>query len=207
MYLQRNKCLKINFILIGSSTYIGRRNKMCTVEPIRSKKDIKKVEKILEAQSKRNLLLFVMGINFGLRITDILSLNVGDVKDKNFIELYEKKTGKYKKIPVNSRLKPMFDEYTKGRKINEPLFLSYRNKRLDRITSYNIIKEACRLAGLEEVVGTHTMRKTFGYHHYKKYNDVALLQKIFNHSSLAITLRYIGIDQEEIYFSYSNFIL
>lgn len=180
---------------------------MCTVEPIRSKKDIKKVEKILEAQSKRNLLLFVMGINFGLRITDILSLNVGDVKDKNFIELYEKKTGKYKKIPVNSRLKPMFDEYTKGRKINEPLFLSYRNKRLDRITSYNIIKEACRLAGLEEVVGTHTMRKTFGYHHYKKYNDVALLQKIFNHSSLAITLRYIGIDQEEIYFSYSNFIL
>ena len=54
-------------------------------------------------------------------------------------------------------------------------------------------------AHLEEKFGTHSMRKTFGYHHYKKYKDVAMLQKIFNHSSPAVTLTYIGIEQEEKY--------
>ena len=49
------------------------------------------------------------------------------------------------------------------------------------------------------------MRKTFGYHHYKQFNDVALLQKILNHSSPSITLRYISIYQEEIDSSYNSF--
>ena len=59
--------------------------------------------------------------------------------------------------------------------------------------------------GLNINVGTHTMRKTFGYHHYKQFNDVALLQKILNHSSPSITLRYISIYQEEIDSSYNSF--
>ena len=61
--------------------------------------------------------------------------------------------------------------------------------------------------GINGFYGTHTLRKTFGYHHYHKFKDVALLQKIFNHYSPSITLRYIGIDQEEINNSYLNFIL
>ena len=60
---------------------------------------------------------------------------------------------------------------------------------------------------LPEKVGTHTMRKTFGYHHYKKFKDIAILQKIFNHSSPQVTLRYIGIEQDQIDESYTNFIL
>ncbi len=59
--------------------------------------------------------------------------------------------------------------------------------------------------GLNINVGTHTMRKTFGYHHYKQFNDVALLQKILNHSSPSITLRYISIYQEKIDSSYNSF--
>ena len=47
-------------------------------------------------------------------------------------------------------------------------------------------------------VGTHTMRKTFGYHHYQQFKDVAILQYILNHSSPSITLRYIGIEQDNI---------
>ncbi len=70
-----------------------------------------------------------------------------------------------------------------------------------------MLKDACKRAGLEEKIGTHSMRKTFGYHHYKKFKDVVLLQKIFNHSSPQITLRYIGIGQNQIDYSYSNFIL
>ncbi len=51
------------------------------------------------------------------------------------------------------------------------------------------------------------MRKTFGYHHYKKFRDLALLQKIFNHSNPQVTLRYIGIEQDQIEDSYTNFVL
>ncbi|MFI3300984.1 MAG: site-specific integrase [Candidatus Gastranaerophilales bacterium] len=180
---------------------------MNIVEPIRSKSEIRKVEKILEKQNKRNLLIFTIGTNCGLRISDILALDVGDVKNKTYIQITEKKTGKYKKFPINAKLKPMLDEFTENRELEEPLFISSFNKRLGRVMSYFIINQACRKAGIEASIGTHTLRKTFGYHHYKKFKDVVMLQKIFNHSSPQITLRYIGIEQDEINDSYTNFIL
>jgi len=180
---------------------------MSTVEPIRNKDEIRKVEKILARQSQRNLILFTLGINSGLRISDILALNVGDVKRKAYIRLIEKKTGKTKKIPINSKLKPMFEQFTYKRDYDEPLFVTAFQNRMNRVAAYSIIKDACDLAGIEAHIGTHTMRKTFGYHHYKKFRDLALLQKIFNHSNPQITLRYIGIEQDQIENSYANFIL
>ena len=180
---------------------------MTTVEPIINLEDLRKLEEYFKNNSPRNLLLFTVGTNCGLRISDIIALNVGDVKDKTYIQIIEKKTGKYKKFPVNSKLKQMFDEYTKGKCLEDALFKSKFNNRMDRFSSYRIIKTACKNAGIKVKVGTHTMRKTFGYHHYKKYKDIAMLQKIFNHSSPQITLRYIGIEQEQIDDSYINFIL
>ncbi|MBQ8634991.1 site-specific integrase [bacterium] len=180
---------------------------MTTVEPIRSKKDIKKVESILAKQSQRNLLFFTIGTNCGLRISDILALNVGDVKDKTHIQLREMKTGKFKKLPINKKLKPMIAKYTKDKNPNDPLFETIFKNRLERYAAYHIVRNACKEAGLEEKVGTHTMRKSFGYHHYKKFKDVAMLQKIFNHSSPQTTLRYIGIEQDEIDESYAQFVL
>ncbi len=179
---------------------------MGTVEPIRNLDDLKRVESIL-SKRKRDLLFFILGTNCGLRISDILSLDVKDVRGKNYVMLTEIKTGKFKKFPLNSRLKPMLEEYTKGRYDNEPLFMTKFKNRLGRVTAYYTIRNACEAANLEEKFGTHTMRKTFGYHHYKKYKDVAMLQKIFNHSSPSVTLRYIGIEQEQIDESYVNFIL
>ena len=180
---------------------------MTTVEPIRSKKDIEKVEKLLAKQSKRDLLLFNIGTNCGLRISDILSLNVGDVRNKAYIQIVEKKTGKFKKFPINAKLKPLIDEFVKGRRDKEPLFLSHWKHRLDRSTAYYMIKDACKRAGLEEKIGTHSLRKTFGYHHYKQFKDIVILQKIFNHSSPQITMRYIGIEQDQIDDSCKNFVL
>ena len=180
---------------------------MTTVEPIKNKDDIKKVEEVLAKQGGRDLLLFVIGTNCGLRISDILALDVRDVKGQSHIRIIEKKTGKVKKFPVNAKLKPMFEEYTKDKNPDEPLFKSVFQNRLQRFAAYYIVRSACRAAGLCEKVGTHTMRKTFGYHHYRKFKDVAILQKIFNHSSPEITLRYIGIEQDEIEKSYENFIL
>ena len=180
---------------------------MTTVEPIRNIDDIRKVEAVLKRQGQRNLLFFTIGTNCGLRISDILALNVRDVKGKSHIQLTEIKTGKFKKFPINIKLRPMIDNYTRDKELDEPLFVTIFGNRLERVAAYYIVRDACKAAGLEEKVGTHTLRKTFGYYHYKKNKDVAILQKIFNHSAPQITLRYIGIDQDQIDKSYENFIL
>ena len=73
---------------------------MNIVQPIKKIEDIQKIKKYL-AKKPRNALLFSFGINTGLRISDILSLDVGEVKDKDYIEIGEKKTNKYKKFPLN----------------------------------------------------------------------------------------------------------
>lgn len=179
---------------------------MTTVEPIRNIEHLKKLENYLAKRSPRDLLMFTIGTNCGLRISDIVALNVGDVRNKSHIQIVEKKTKKFKKFPINAKLKPMFEEFTKGKRSDEALFKSRFNNRMDRYTAYRILRGACQAVRLQEKVGTHTMRKTFGYHHYKKYKDVAMLQKIFNHSSPQITLKYIGIEQDQIDESYTNFI-
>ncbi len=177
------------------------------VEPIRKKDDLRKIERALRRKSFRNLLIFDLGINSGLRVSDILSLNVRDVKNKDYICLKEIKTGKYKKFPLNRKIKKLVAKYTKNREGVEPLFISSMGKRLGRTQTYRIIRKTCKEVGIQYKVGTHTMRKTFGYHHYKMFRDIAILQKIFNHSSPETTLRYIGINQDIIDQSYNSFVL
>ena len=181
------------------------------VEPIKSKKDIERIEQYLAKHSLRNQLIWVFGTNTGLRISDILALNVEDVQNKQYVEIIEKKTKKYKRFPLNNKLRNLIKEYLKIRDKqysltnDEPLFVGKKHCRLDRSQVYRFINDVCQDLGISVNVGTHTMRKSFGYHHYKQNNDVALLQKIFNHSSPSITMRYIGIAQEELDESYINF--
>ena len=81
------------------------------VEPIRDKEKIETVKRILKANRIRDYLLFLMGINVGLRISDILKLKVGQVKQKNYISIKEQKTGKYKKFPITDSFKSVLEEY------------------------------------------------------------------------------------------------
>lgn len=181
------------------------------VEPIKDKKDVEAIEQYLSKHSLRNQLIWAFGTNTGLRISDILGLNVDDVQNKQYVEIVEKKTKKYKRFPLNDKLKNLIRKYLVIRDKmysltdDEPLFIGKKHCRLHRSQVYRFINEVCRNLGITVNVGTHTMRKTFGYHHYKQNNDVALLQKIFNHSSPSITMRYIGIAQEELDESYINF--
>ena len=181
---------------------------MTAVEPIRDKSLIDMVKRILKRQGTRNHLLFVMGINIGLRISDTLKLKVKDVRNKDYIELYEQKTKKFKRFPIVDAYKPDLDDFIVGKDDEEWLFASRRGgKPITRIQAYRILQDACFEAGITARIGTHTLRKTFGYHCYQKYDDVVLLQKIFNHSSPQITLRYIGIEQEDIDAVYRDFYL
>lgn len=180
---------------------------MNEVEPIRNRKKLKQIERFLRKRNPRDLLLFAMGTNTGLRVSDILALNVYDVKNKDYIDITEKKTGKHKRFPLNEKIKELIENFTRNKNTNEPLFKTIYQNRMERTYAYRIVNRACRKVGINEKIGTHTMRKTFGYHHYHRFKDVALLQKIFNHYSPSVTLRYIGIDQEEINNSYLKFIL
>ena len=177
------------------------------VQPIRDKHKIEEIKSILKQNGTRDLLLFSMGINTGLRISDLLKLRVIDVRGKSHVEIKEQKTNKFKKFPINDKLKKLIQEFIKDKEDDEPLFLSQKQKRLDRSQAYRMLNEACEAVGITVNIGTHSMRKSFGYHHYKQFKDVAMLQMIFNHSNPKITLRYIGIEQDEIDNSYKQFVL
>ena len=172
------------------------------VEPIRSKDDIKKILGWFHDNYPKYEVIFSLGINSGLRISDILKMKVEDVTDTDFVRLREKKTGKYKMFPLRPEIKKMLARYIKGRKLSEPIFMGNNNSKLDRSQVYRMINRACNELGINGNYGTHTMRKTFGYHHYKQFRDIAILQTIFNHSSPQITMRYIGITQDEVNNSY-----
>ena len=74
------------------------------VEPIRKKEDVKAVESYLMKKGLAYGVIFAIGVNTGLRVSDILALNVRDVKGKNKVTIREKKTKKYKQFPLNSKL-------------------------------------------------------------------------------------------------------
>ena len=182
------------------------------VQPIRDLKQIDTLKKLLKQQSLRDYCLFVLGINSGLRISDLLKLRISDVSEKgkvkDRIRLREKKTNKFKDFPISNNAKKAIKEYLQSRVINnedEPLFLSRKNKGfLLRQRAYLILNEAAKSIGIKEKIGTHTLRKTFGYHAYNNGYDITLIQKLFNHSSSSVTLRYIGITQEELDDVYLN---
>ncbi len=174
-------------------------------EPIKSKKDIKAVEQYLKEHNERDYVLWVLGVNSGLRVSDIVGLNVSDVVDKTHITIIEKKTQKRKSFYINDKLKRVLKPFIKDRDFDEPLFLGRQGKRLNQRQVYRFLIATCQALGIKAKVSTHTMRRTFGYHHYQQYKDAVILQKIFNHSSQRITLMYIGVEQDEIDLSYKNF--
>lgn len=190
---------------------------MKAVEPIRDIKTIKNMRSILKAQSTRNELLFILGINVGLRISDILILKLGDlVKNektpKNYVTITEKKTRKTKKFYIGDIVKKVIETYLKENKDlkeGDYIFKSRKgeNCMITRQQAYRILNGAAESLGLIErnekgiissgEIGTHTLRKTFGYHAYKNGTALELLMDIFNHSSKSQTLRYIGITEDQ----------
>lgn len=171
------------------------------VEPIRDKKQIQAMKKYLYEQNVRDYLLFTLGINSGLRISDLLKLTVQDVT-KDRITIREQKTGKAKGFPLSETCKQAVRDYLQETGRGEGVLFPSRNGRgsipLSRVQAYRILHDAARQVGIMEAIGTHTMRKTFGYHAYQNGVDITRIQKLLNHSAPSITLAYIGITAEEL---------
>ncbi|MGG4041450.1 tyrosine-type recombinase/integrase, partial [Bacillus smithii] len=156
---------------------------------------------------ERDYILFLLGINTGLRVSDLLKLKISDVKGKKKITVKEGKTEKKREI-VLANIYDELNAYINTLEGTEWLFPSRKgNKPITRIQAYRQLNKAAEMVDMSDGIGTHTMRKTFGYWFYKQTKDIATLQKIFNHSSQEITLRYIGVTDEEIENSLYNFVL
>jgi integrase len=184
--------------------WIERRNKLLTVEPIRNKAKIRQMYYYLNGKDPKYGLLFKFGLNTGLRISDILPIKVKDIYTNNghfreYLILKERKTGKEKKIKINEALKKEIKNYMKIKNLTQEdyFFSSKKGGHIGRVQSYRILREAAEAAGIENF-GTHSLRKTWGYWTYKmSRHNIGLIMDTFNHSSQRITLRYIGINQDQ----------
>jgi integrase len=166
-----------------------------TVEAITDKKDIERMKKALHG---RDRLMFVMGVSLGLRISDLLSLKLGDVRGKTHLIIVEEKTKKRRPIKLSSTVMNEVAKLTGDD--GDYIFQSRKgsNKPIGRVQAYRILNAAAERAGLALNIGGHSLRKTFGYQLYAQGIDITRIMEILNHSTPAMTLKYIGITAKEI---------
>lgn len=183
------------------------------VEPIRDKKKISQIKNQLRGEGRyRDLLLFTIGINTALRVSDLVKLRVSDFVDsdgspKTFFDVKEQKTDKARRVTINEAMATAFGEYCAAYPDicdNSDNFLFFNVKRLNysepikRGMVWLVLSDICKAVGLKGNFGAHTLRKTWGYH--ARMNGVPLshIMKILNHSSEETTLRYLGITADEL---------
>ena len=160
----------------------------------------------------RNYGLFKVQLNTGLRISDVVKLKYDDVFQKNgnikkHISLTEKKTKKNRVIFINQVLKDTFKELKEYYNLDTGMYFftsrKGNNKPLTTTQVHRIYQNIGKIFNLKNF-NSHSLRKTFCYFIYQKNNDINLIMKIMNHSSTAITLRYIGITDDDIDNIYSS---
>jgi integrase len=181
------------------------------VEPVRSPKDLKLIKKLL-ADNVRDHALFTVGINTNLRASDLLRLTVGQVrhvKPMGDVEIREKKTGKKRRVTLNGACMEAIQRLLSNRPgaaNSEPLFLSGRGSEALVVPSVNrLVKQWCREAKLKGNFGSHTLRKTWGYHQRVTFGvGLPELMVCFNHSTQRQTLEYLCVQPDEIRSVYAN---
>lgn len=197
---------------------IQKKNK--TTEPIRLESHYQKLSTYFFNRNLRDYALFIFGIYTGRRISDIVALNVNDIAFvddkgrftiKNRLQRREKKTGKFIDIRLHDLARRALSKYLRQRKkaaysigdfLKEPLFKSQKKRkngerRIRESSVWRILNTAGRKCGIDKI-GTHSLRKTFGYILHRSGASIELIQKMLNHSSPEITLAYIGITQDDI---------
>ena len=173
-------------------------------QPIRNERDIKAIRKLL-SDSPRNHLLFVMGINNGLRAGDLLRLKVKDVKGMkpgDSINIKEGKTGKQNILVINKTVHKVLMQYLTEGQLSDDDYLFKSQKGDQPLTIQainNYIKNWTSAINLKGNYGAHSLRKTWGFIQRTNYGvGFEVICKRFNHSSPAVTMRYLGITDKEV---------
>lgn len=169
------------------------------VESFRSKKDIEKVKRRLKSsRDKRLYPMFIIGLNTGLRIGDIVGLKVGQFKNKSYLSISkEKKTSKKKKIVINEAIHDVIQMYYKDCEAEEYLFKSQKGGHIVENTAYRLLKKEFKACRLSYNTATHSMRKSHGKEINERYG-IDMAQIVLGHDNQRDTLRYIGKESEMI---------
>lgn len=175
------------------------------VQPFMNLKDIRNIKKLLRDRP-RDRLLFTLGVNSGLRVQDLLSLKVSDVLGKTVggrIAVREKKTGKENVIVVNKEILSCFKQYHSELAPDDEDYLFRSRKGVNQpLTTYRVtglVKEWAEALNIKGNYGAHSLRKSFCYIQRVHFGvPWEVLSKRLNHSSPAITRRYLGIQHEEV---------
>ena len=179
------------------------------VDPIKKLKDIKAIKKLL-AGKPRDLALFTIGINTNLRASDLLRLKVSQVKDLKAgdeVEIKEQKTSKGRRINLNKACIKAIQNLLASNQYHDDdyLFQSQRRHVLTVPSVHKLAKSWCSEINLKGNYGSHTLRKTWGYHQRVTFGvDLPRLMVCFNHSTQKQTLDYLCIQPEEIKNVYEN---
>jgi integrase len=183
------------------------------VEPIRDKKKIAQIKNLLRGQRRyRDLLLFTVGINSALRVSDLLTLKINDFVDTDGqvqvdFSIREAKRDKRNVVTINDSIREALGEYLAaypGITSNPNNYVFFNTKTNDytepikRGMVWKFIDEICHAVGLRGNFGAHTLRKTWGYHARMSGVELALIMHKLNHNNLAYTKRYIGITDDEL---------
>lgn len=171
---------------------------MKAVEPIRDRNVFYKIKAELKEWDEKYYIMFLFGCLLSLRINEILSLRIGDVRNKSEHTFVQQKTGKQITIAFNPELKRALKTYCEGKDPQAALIPSRDNeyKPLSRKRAWQVLKEIGNKHGLN--LATHSMRKTCAYHYYMQTHDLATLKVWLNHTSERDTLTYIGVTQERV---------
>ncbi len=178
------------------------------VEPIRDAKDIKSIKKLI-SDNPRNYALFTIGINTNLRAGDLCRITAGmvrNLKPLDEIELKEQKTGKSRRITLNKACVDAINGLLASKEYRDTdQFLKGQRGPIVTQTVHKLVKKWCRGINLKGNYGSHTLRKTWGYHQRVTFGaGIPELMVCFNHSTQKQTLDYLCIQPEEIRDIYSN---
>lgn len=175
------------------------------VEPIRRPASIRSIKQALK-DNPRDFCLFTFGINTAYRANEILSISVGQVRHLKVgdrLDIKQSKSGKYRAITMNrtviQALKAWLEVHPDP-SANAPLFISQRSRKALTVSALSrMVKNWCKDAGLEGNYGSHSMRKTWGYHQRVHNKQVTpLLMIAFGHTSERQTLDYLCIQDDEV---------
>ncbi|MBI5376333.1 MAG: tyrosine-type recombinase/integrase [Candidatus Schekmanbacteria bacterium] len=186
-----------------------KKGQQIKVEPIKDLKDIKAIKKLL-ADNPRDYALFTIGINTNLRASDLLRLKAGQVrglKPMDEIEVKEKKTAKIRRITLNETCIKAIERLLASVKYldTDYLFKSQRGAVLTIPSVHRLVKQWTGTINLKGNYGSHTLRKTFGYHQRVTFGvGLPELMECFNHSTQRQTQTYLCIQPEEIRSVYAN---
>ncbi|WP_413728486.1 tyrosine-type recombinase/integrase [Sodalis sp. RH19] len=175
--------------------------------------DIPVIKKALINQNKTDVYhdIFALDLNFALRISDLLALRFDDVIGKNVFSVPEGKTGKVRQIQVNDVAKDIINRRRSLYPDDIYLFQSHSNRckaipaPVRRESVAAAFKRAGEAAGNDYTVSTHSCRKTRGKVLYDAGVDIARISQMLNHSSIEVTMRYIGIRKSEIMATYDDY--